>query len=46
MRLVEKLRSAHPIHGISLNVGWGAILVLGAAVVATLVSLFEVSQNR
>jgi hypothetical protein len=46
VRLVEKLRSAHPIHGISLNVGWGAILVLGAAVVATLVSLFEVSHNR
>jgi hypothetical protein len=46
VRLVEKLRSAHPIHGISLNVGWGAILVLGAAVVATLVSLLEVSQNR
>jgi hypothetical protein len=46
VRLIEKLRSAHPIHGTSFNVGWGAILVLGAAVVATLVSLFEVSQNR
>ncbi len=46
VRLIEKLRAVHPIHGITFNVGWGAVLVLGAAVVATLVSLLEVSRNR
>ena len=46
IRLVEKLRSAHPVHGTSFNVGWGAILVLGAAVVATLISLLEATRNR
>ena len=45
-RLVEKLRAVHPVHGTSFNVGWGAVLVLGAAVVATLVSLLEVTRNR
>lgn len=46
VRLAQKLNQAHTPHGVSVNVGWGVILVLGAAVVATLISLFEVTRNR
>ncbi len=46
VRLVQKINDAHPSHGVSVNVGWGVILVLGAAVVATLVTLFEVTKGR
>jgi hypothetical protein len=46
VRLVQKLNAAHPLHGVSLDVGWGIILVLGAAVLATLLTLFEATQNR
>jgi hypothetical protein len=46
VRLVQKINAAHPLHGVSVNVGWGVILVLGAAVVATLLTLFEATQNR
>jgi hypothetical protein len=46
VRLVQKINDAHPTHGVSVNVGWGVILVLGASVVATLITLFEVTKGR
>jgi hypothetical protein len=46
VRLVQKLNDAHTPHGVSVNVGWGVILTLGAAVVATMIALFEVTRNR
>lgn len=46
VRLAQKLNQVHVPHGVSLNVGWGVILTLGTAVVATLVALFEVTRNR
>jgi hypothetical protein len=46
VRLVQKLNEVHTPHGVSVNVGWGVTLTLGAAVVATMIALFEVSKNR
>jgi hypothetical protein len=46
VRLAQKLNQAHAPHGVNVNMGWGLIMTLGAAVVATLVSLFEVTKNR
>jgi hypothetical protein len=46
VRLVQKINDAHPSHGVSVNVGWGVILLLAASVVATLITLFEVSKGR
>ncbi len=46
VRLAQKLNQAHAPHGVTVNVGWGVILTLGAAVLATLIALLEVSRNR
>lgn len=46
VRLAQKLNQAHVPHGVSLNVGWGVMLTLGAAALATLLSLFEATKNR
>jgi hypothetical protein len=46
VRLLQKLHNVHTVRGTSFDVGWGALLVLGAAVVATLISLLEVTHNR
>jgi hypothetical protein len=46
VRLAQKLNQTHASHGVAVNIGWGVILVLGAAVIATLISLFEVTRNR
>ena len=46
VRLVQKINDAHPLHGVSVNIGWGAILMLAAAVVATLITLYEVTKSR
>lgn len=46
VRLVQKINHVHPLHGVTLNIGSGVILVLGAAAVATLILLYEVTQNR
>jgi hypothetical protein len=46
VRLARKLNQGHGPRGVTVNVGWGVVLTLGAAVVATLVSLFEVTRNR
>ncbi len=46
VRLVQKINDAHPAHGVSVNVGWGVLLVLGASVLATLITLFEVTKGR
>jgi hypothetical protein len=46
VRLAQKINQAHLPHGISVNVGWGMFLLLGAAVLATLIGLFEVFQRR
>jgi len=46
VRLAQKLNAAHPGHGVSLGVGWGLVLVLGAAVVATLISFYELTRSR
>ena len=45
VRLAQKLNHVH-VHGVTVNVGWGVILILGAAVIATLISLLEVTRNR
>jgi hypothetical protein len=46
VRLVQKINGLHSSHGTSVSLGWGAILMLAAAVVATLITLFEVTKNR
>jgi hypothetical protein len=46
VRLVQKLDQLHAPHGVSVNVGWGVILTLGAGAVATMIALFEVTRNR
>jgi hypothetical protein len=46
VRLVEKLDAAHAPHGVSLDVGWGVIMVLGASAVATMFALYELSRSR
>jgi hypothetical protein len=46
VRLVQKINDLHPAHGTSVSLGWGAILMLAAAVVATLITLFEITKNR
>ena len=46
VRLVEKLDAAHTPHGVSLDVGWGVILVLGASAVATMFALYELTRSR
>lgn len=46
VRLLQKINDAHPPRGVSVSLGWGVILLLATAVVASLVTLFEVTQNR
>ena len=46
VRLAQKLSAAHTARGVTLNVGWGVILTLGAAVIASLLMLLEVTKNR
>jgi hypothetical protein len=46
VRLVQKINAAHPLHGTTIGIGWGVILVLGAAVIATLVSIAELTRSR
>ncbi len=46
VRLVQKINGTHALRGVSVSVGWGAILLLAAAVVATLITLLEVTKNR
>ena len=41
VRLLQKINAAHVPHGASVDIGWGALLVLGAAVVAALVAISE-----
>jgi hypothetical protein len=45
VRLAQKLDAAHT-HGVTVGIGWGLILLLGAAVVATLITLYEVTTTR
>lgn len=46
VRLSQKLSQIHTVRGVTLSVGWGVILTLGTAAVATLITLFEVTRNR
>jgi hypothetical protein len=46
VRVAQKLNETHTVRGVTLSVGWGVILTLGAAAVATLITLFEVTRNR
>ena len=46
VRLVQKINAAHPLHGTTIGIGWGVILVLGAAVIATLVTIAELTRSR
>ncbi len=46
VRLAQKLNQVHSPAGVTVNVGWGVILTLGASVVATLIALFELTRNR
>jgi hypothetical protein len=46
VRLAQKLNRIHTPHGVTLGIGWGLVLTLGAALVATLISLFELTKNR
>lgn len=46
VRLSQKLSATHTARGVTLSVGWGVILTLGAAALATLITLFEVTRNR
>jgi hypothetical protein len=46
VRLAQKLNQAHVPRGVTVNVGWGVILTLGAAVLATLLALFEATRSR
>jgi hypothetical protein len=41
VRLLQKINNAHVPSGASVNIGWGALLVLSAAVVAALLAIFE-----
>jgi hypothetical protein len=43
---MQKINQAHAPRGVSVSLGWGVILLLATAVVATLFTLYEVSQNR
>jgi hypothetical protein len=43
---VQKINAAHPLHGTTIGIGWGVILVLGAAVLATLVTIAELTRSR
>jgi len=46
VRLVQKINAAHPLHGTTIGIGWGVIVVLGAAVIATLVTIAELTRSR
>lgn len=46
VRVAQKLSATNTPRGVTLSVGWGVILTLGAAAVATLITLFEVTRNR
>jgi hypothetical protein len=46
VRLAQKLNRIHTPHGVTVGIGWGLVLTLGAALVATLISLFELTKNR
>ena len=46
VRLVQKINAAHPLHGTTIGIGWGVILVLGAAVIATLVTIAELTRSH
>jgi hypothetical protein len=41
VRLLQKINAAHLPKGASVDVGWGALLVLGAAVVAALMAILQ-----
>jgi hypothetical protein len=41
VRLLQKINDAHAPRGTSVDIGWGAVLVLGAAVVAALMAISE-----
>jgi hypothetical protein len=41
VRLLQKINTVHVPQGTSVDIGWGAVLVLGAAVVAALVAISE-----
>jgi Mn2+/Fe2+ NRAMP family transporter len=41
VRLLQKINEARVPHGTSVNLGWGAMLLLGAAVVGALVAISE-----
>lgn len=45
VRIAQKLSESHTARGVTVNVGWGVILTLGAAAVATLLTLFAVTKN-
>ena len=46
VRLAQKLNQTHTPHGVTLGIGWGLVLTLGAALLATSMSLFELTKNR
>jgi hypothetical protein len=46
VRLAQKLNHAHVPRGLTVNIGWGLILTLGAAVLATLLALFQLTRSR
>jgi hypothetical protein len=46
VRLAQKLNHAHIPRGLTVNIGWGVILTLGAAVLATLLALFQLTRSR
>jgi hypothetical protein len=45
VRLLQKINAAHVPQGASVDIGWGALLVLAAAVVAALVAISELRSR-
>jgi predicted permease len=41
VRLLQKINEVHVPNGASVDIGWGALLVLGAAVVAAVIAISE-----
>jgi hypothetical protein len=46
VRLAQKLNATHTPHGVTVGIGWGLILTLGAAALATLIAIYQLTQNR
>jgi hypothetical protein len=46
VRVIQKLDAAHPPRKTTVGIGWGVILLLGAAVVAVILSLYEATRSR